>query len=59
MKTQVLSHVRQLFNVDHVPRHINRHNQRQWVRSVRHLGDRWLLAKKVTRKDEQFVGQVK
>lgn len=52
MKTQMLSHVRQLFNVDHVPRHINRHNQRQWVRSVRFLGDKWLLAKPIEKKSE-------
>lgn len=50
MKTTVLRHVRQLFNVPHVPAHINRHNQRQWVRSIRRLGDKWLLAKPVERK---------
>jgi hypothetical protein len=22
----------------------SRHNQRQWVKSIRHLGSRWLLA---------------
>lgn len=51
MKTNVLKHVRQLFNTEGVDVRINRHNQRQWVRSVRHLGDKWLLAKPVTRKD--------
>ena len=45
MNITVLRHVRQLFNVGHVPAHTNRHNQRQWVRSLRHLGDKWLLAK--------------
>lgn len=50
MKVEALRHVRQLFNVDHVPRHINRHNQRQWTRSVRFLGDKWLLAKPVEKK---------
>lgn len=43
MNTQTLRRLRQLFNCG-VPS-IDRHNQRQWVRSVRHLGDRWLLAK--------------
>lgn len=52
MNTQVLRNVRKLFNVDYVPRHVNRHNQRQWVRSIRNLGDRWLLAQQVKRKDE-------
>lgn len=51
MKTNVLKHVRQLFNTQGVDVRINRHNQRQWVRSVRHLGDKWLLAKPVVRKD--------
>jgi hypothetical protein len=50
MKVTVLRHVRQLFNVPYVPASTNRHNQRQWVRSVRQLGDKWLLAKKVERK---------
>lgn len=51
MKTNVLKHVRQLFNTQGVDVRINRHNQRQWVRSVRYLGDKWLLAKHVQRKD--------
>ena len=45
MKTRALRMVRELFAVDYVPRHTQRHNQRQWVKSVRQLGDRWLLAK--------------
>jgi hypothetical protein len=51
MNTKMLKHVRNLFNTDGVPAHTNRHNQRQWVKSIRHLGDKWLLAKHVTRKD--------
>jgi len=51
MNTKMLKHVRQLFNAPHVDKRINRHNQRQWVRSVRFLGDKWLLAKPVMRKD--------
>ena len=45
MKTRALKLVRELFAVDYVPVHTQRHNQRQWVKSVRRLGDRWLLAK--------------
>lgn len=50
MNTRMLSHVRQLFSVPYVPQHINRHNQRMWVRSVKQLGDKWLLAKFIPRK---------
>ena len=53
MNVKVLRHVRQLFGADYVPRHTNRHNQRQWVRSVRFLGDRWLLVKQVEKKQTQ------
>ena len=45
MKTRALKMVREMFAVDYVPRHTQRHNQRMWVRSVRQLGERWLLAK--------------
>lgn len=55
MNTKMLKHVRQLFNTEGVDKRINRHNQRQWVRSIRHLGDKWLLAKHVTRKDSANV----
>jgi len=51
MNTKMLKHVRTLFNTEGVDRRINRHNQRQWVRSVRYLGDKWLLAIPVKRKD--------
>lgn len=51
MNTKMLKHVRQLFNTEGVDVRINRHNQRQWVRSIRYLGDKWLLAKHVQRKD--------
>jgi hypothetical protein len=50
MNTRMLTHVRQLWNSPFVPQHINRANQRKWVRSVRMLGDRWLLAKYIDRK---------
>lgn len=38
-----------LWNSPHVPKEINRHNQRQWLKSVQFLGDRWLLAKEAPR----------
>jgi hypothetical protein len=50
MNIKMLVHVRELFNVDYVPRSTNRHNQRQWIKSVRALGDSWLLAKHIERK---------
>lgn len=31
---------------------LDRHNRRQWVRSVTYLGDRWLLAKPVSKVSE-------
>lgn len=50
MNTRMLTHVRQLWNAPFVPQQINRANQLKWVRSVRRLGDKWLLAKHVERK---------
>jgi hypothetical protein len=52
MNTKMLKHVRTLFNTEGVERRINRHNQRQWVRSIRYLGDKWLLATPVQRKED-------
>jgi hypothetical protein len=51
MNTKMLKHVRTLFNTEGVDKRINRHNQRQWVKSIRYLGDKWLLAKHIQRKD--------
>ena len=56
MKTRVLRRVREMFNTDYVPHHINRANQRKWVRSVRTLGDRWLLAQHYNLKQAQGNG---
>ena len=40
-----LRRVRRLFCSDPtVPKHTQRHNCVQWVKSVRYLGDKWLLA---------------
>ena len=43
---------RQLFNNDMVPAHTNHHNQRQWVRSILRLGDKWLMFKPMGRLNE-------
>lgn len=50
MNTQRLRQVRQLFANQDAPRSVVRHNMRAWVQSVRHLGDRWLLATPVEKK---------
>ena len=44
MNTKMLVKARELFSVDYMPKEINRANQRKWVRSIRRLGDKWLLA---------------
>ena len=36
-----------LYSYDLVPKSINRHNQREWIRAVLQLGDKWLLAKPI------------
>lgn len=55
MKTAALKRVRELFAVDYIPKHTQRHNQKQWVRSVRQLGDRWLLATCVERREPNNI----
>ena len=55
MKTAALKRVRELFAVDYIPKHTQRHNQKQWVRSVRQLGDRWLLATYIERRETNNV----
>lgn len=49
MNTSHLRRVRRLFMVPGVPTVTARHNMRQWVVSIRHLGDKWLIAKPVQR----------
>jgi hypothetical protein len=51
MNIQKLKYVRQLFVTYQAPPQTIRSYQRQWIRSIRHLGDNWLLAKKVQRLD--------
>jgi hypothetical protein len=49
MNTRFLRHVRKIFaTYDATPETI-RSYQRQWVRSVRQLGDKWLVAKQIKR----------
>ena len=47
MNTKALKIVRHLFSCPDIPREHNRSYQRQWVRMVRMLGDKWPLAKTV------------
>ena len=47
MNTTRLKQARRLFHNDHTPPSTARHNIRQWVRSLRNLGDKWLLARPV------------
>ena len=47
MNTHALKYVRQLFQTYDAPPQTIRSYQRQWIRSIRYLGDNWLLAKKV------------
>lgn len=49
MNTTLLSRARRMFDRPDVPRKIVRHNIRQWSRSVRHLGGKWLIAEPIQR----------
>jgi hypothetical protein len=49
MKTNMLTRARNHFSCADTK--TNRHNQRAWVRSIRFLGDKWLLAKPINAKD--------
>lgn len=53
MKTTALRRVRKMFSNPFIPTDHNRSYQRQWVRQVRLLGDRWLLAKPVPRTENR------
>jgi hypothetical protein len=48
MEITHLTRVRKLFNSKDVARSVNRHNQREWCKSVRALGGKWLYAVPVT-----------
>jgi len=49
MKTNMLKRARELWNVSDVPRETNRHNQLNWIRGLRIVGDKWLYAHYVER----------
>lgn len=50
MKIKMLAKARQLWCTGNT--RLDRYNQRAWVRAIRRLGDKWLLAKHVPRKEE-------
>jgi hypothetical protein len=52
MNTAILKRARELWANPDVSVCIQRHNIRAWVRSVRFLGNKHLLAIKITKKDE-------
>lgn len=49
MNTAHLTRVRRMFFRDDIPTSTSRHNARQWVKSIRLLGDKWLLAHPINR----------
>ena len=51
MNTKLLKHSRELFKSYDVPEHVRRSYRLKWVRSIRNLGDKWLFAHHVQRKD--------
>ena len=50
MNTKLLTIARRNFCRAYIPTHLQRHNMRAWVRSLRILGDRWLLAEHLNAK---------
>jgi hypothetical protein len=51
MNTKLLKHSRELFKSYDVPEHVRRSYRLKWVRSIRNLGDKWLFANHVQRKE--------
>lgn len=51
MNIKLLKMARRLWSVDYVSRKLNRRNQLAWARAAHRLGDKWLLAKYVQRRD--------
>jgi hypothetical protein len=49
MNTRFLKRVRAMFATYDAPPEVIRSYQRQWVRSVRRLGNNWLVAKPIER----------
>ena len=50
MNTKLLKHTRELFKSYDVPERVRREYRRKWIRSVRLLGDKWLLAQPVQKR---------
>lgn len=44
MNTVMLKRVRRAYPSHCAPANVVRHNRRAWVRSIRYLGPKWLLA---------------
>lgn len=49
MNTKLLRIARKNFCRDYIPVSTQRHNIRAWVRSLRFLGDKWLLAQHINK----------
>jgi hypothetical protein len=54
MNVKMLKRVRELYNVDYISHEENRANQRKWVKSIRMLGDKWLLKQKGKRNEDAY-----
>ena len=52
MNTTRLTQARRLFDSPFTSRRVNRDNQLKWVRSIRLLGDKWLLAHPYVRQNQ-------
>jgi len=55
MNTTLLRRVRRHFNSDLVSEQLNRRNRLAWVRSVRRLGHRWLLAQPINKESKTIT----
>jgi hypothetical protein len=51
MNTKMLKLARHHFDRPDIPRSVVRHNCRAWARSIRLLGDKWILVTKVEKKN--------
>ncbi len=50
MNITLLRRARRHFNCEFVSRDINRANQRKWIKAIRMLGDKWLIARPMERR---------
>ncbi len=52
MNTIRLRQVRKAYpHIPNVPARTIRHNRREWIRSIRELGDKWLLAMPIEKRE--------